>query len=203
MKKKRLSSFHNLELKIWGDKCETNPYFATISIIFLTVFGCIIGGDATINFVSGDRILESVDGKLTNILYIYTFVCGYNIAESFISMKTISSAICRMLLISFILALITFLSITASAVVSILLLLLFVFWVFYFIFLSPSSGAVAVKGIGSMFSGGTDDSQGAWSITDAAGRKHDGVFVDTETFHSNTGGTFHRTGPGDSDWEKE
>ena len=64
MKKRRLTSFHNLELKIWGDKCETNPYFATISILFLAVFGCIIGGDATMNFVSGDRILESVDGKI-------------------------------------------------------------------------------------------------------------------------------------------
>lgn len=196
MKKRRLSSFHNLELKIWGDKCETNPYFATISILFLAVFGCIIGGASAMNYISGDRILESVGGELTNILYIYTYVCGYNIAESFISMKTIVSAICRVLLISFILALTTFLSITISGVISILLMLLFVFWLFYFIFLAPSSGATVAKGIGSMLSSNSN------SITDTTGRQHEGVFVDPETFHSK-GRTFHRTGPGDSDWEKE
>lgn len=197
MKKRRLTSFHNLELKIWGDKCETNPYFATISILFLAVFGCIIGATSAINFTSGDRILEVVGGKFTNVLYIYTFVCGYNIAESFISMKTINSAICRMLLISFILALTTFLSMTISGVIIILLMLLFVFFVFYFIFLSPSAGAATAKGIGSMFSSSSSD------ITDTAGRKHDGVFVDPDTFHSTSGQTYRRIGPGDSDWEKE
>ncbi len=185
-----------MELKIWGDKCETNPYFATISILFLAVFGCIIGSASVMNYISGDRILESVGGELTNILYIYTYVCGYNIAESFISMKTIGSAICRMLLISFILALTTFLSITISGVISILLVLLFVFLLFYFIFLAPSSGAAAVKGIVSTLSSEN-------SITDTTWRQHEGVFVDTETFRSKTGRTFHRTGPGDSDWEKE
>ncbi len=64
---------------------------------------------------------------------------------------------------------------------------------------------IVITIIGGAKSGGNrkhrSSSSSFGGITDTAGHSHDGVFADPDTFHSSTGRTLYRTGPGDSDWE--
>ena len=41
--KEAIAWFYTIDKKLWGDKIETNPYFATLSILFVALVGACSG----------------------------------------------------------------------------------------------------------------------------------------------------------------
>lgn len=86
--------FNALEKKFWGDKIESNPYFATVSIMLSLVYGLVL-------FVAG--MISDSTPESSNIILMaaptLTLLCGTLVCESIISAHSPSVALLRSLML--------------------------------------------------------------------------------------------------------
>ena len=90
--KNTITLLYRMDKKLWGDKIESNPYFASLSALFLA----ILGGLYAINCI--------VDGYVDDDIYeiVFPSVCGIwilNIGESIFATTDVKTPVLRSLLL--------------------------------------------------------------------------------------------------------
>lgn len=88
--KDTITLLYRMDKKLWGDKIESNPYFASLSALFLAIFGGIYA------------IICIVDGYVDDIEIIFSSVWGIwilNIGESIFATTDVKTPILRSLLL--------------------------------------------------------------------------------------------------------
>lgn len=106
--KKYLVFFYGLEKKIWGDKVDSNPYFATISILFIALIAALIAGAGMLDL---DNVPVSV------LLGVASLFLVGNMYESIIATSSYSVAAGRIGLWIILTALLTLLAVVATVIV--------------------------------------------------------------------------------------
>ena len=131
--KKYLVFFYGLEKKIWGDKVDANPYFATVSILFIAVVAALIAGAGMLDF---DNIPVSV------LLGVTALLLAGNMYESIIATSSYATAASR-----FGLWLLAVLATTCLAIVAtvVLIAIVVIYLLFSLIFGMVGGGSSAGK----------------------------------------------------------
>lgn len=142
--------FWIFDKKIWGDKVNTNEYFATISLLIIGLSGAVNGGATAIN----NFFDTNLNTNLAASLGFCAFVYGLNLYESIIASENISTAIYRSIYMLFITAGLFVLGYVVSFLVIAAVIIIVV-------------GAVALKMIGATVTGGPEKA----SVRDEYGNK--------------------------------
>ena len=148
--KNTLSIFWIFDKKIWGDRINTNEYFATISLLIIALSGAINGGATAIN----NFFDTNLNTNLAASLGFCAFVYGLNLYESIIASENISTAIYRSIYMLFITAGLFVLGYIVSFLVIALVIIIFF-------------GAIVLKMLGTTLTGGPDKA----SVSDEYGNK--------------------------------
>lgn len=182
----KITLFWILERKIWGDKINANPYFATLSILAVALAGAITGGGRLFyEWFGWDMAMNNV-AMATLIVWVW----GYDVAESIIAAQDWKSALGRSLLLLPVLVL----AFAVGAAVSVVVICAVAIWL-ALLFIGS-----ALKSLGGR-SGGTSSDDDS-SIELPSGRKVSGTFAGDD-FHGRDGQTYKRTGWGGNDWGKK
>lgn len=121
---KKFFFVHNIDKSIWGDKVESNRYFASLTVLFCIAYGAFLGGTSYISdFIDIDIELSIA----TSVAGICTLV-GMNIAESVIATKSADVAVLRSLLITALLVAGFGIGVLTSVVALIILTLIVGIW---------------------------------------------------------------------------
>lgn len=94
MKKSLFTILHTLDENIWGEHINSNKYLATITLLFCTLFGVILGGG---NYL-GDLFDWNINISTTASIASVIVLIGYNIAESIIAADSAKIAALRALM---------------------------------------------------------------------------------------------------------
>ncbi len=94
MKKSLFTILHTLDKNIWGEHINSNKYLATITLLFCTLFGVILGG----GFYLGDLFDWNINISTTASIASVIVMIGYNIAESIIAADSAKIAALRALM---------------------------------------------------------------------------------------------------------
>jgi hypothetical protein len=94
MKKSLFTILHTLDKNIWGEHINSNKYLATITLLFCTLFGVILGGG---NYL-GDLFDWNINISTTASIASVIVLIGYNIAESIIAADSAKIAALRALM---------------------------------------------------------------------------------------------------------
>lgn len=91
--KDKLTLLYRMDKRLWGDKIESNPYFASLSALFLAIYGGIfaiqsIADSGTLNELSLAGIISPIWG-----------IWVLNIGESIFATKDVKTPILRSLLL--------------------------------------------------------------------------------------------------------
>lgn len=133
--------FWNLDRRIWGDKLETNRYFATLSVLGAALAGACAGGGQVLGaWFRWDLAVSNVA-----VIGLSIFIWGLNVAESIIASKGFAIPVWRSLLL--LVTLLAATSIGYAGAVVVLFLILIVLVLF-----------VVAGGIGAMGGGGASGS---------------------------------------------
>ena len=174
--KKIFSFFRIIDEKIWGDKVNTNPYFATICLIFVALTGAINGGGAML-----DGLFDmDIDTNLTQAFGFCAFIFGINMYESIIASSDIKTMITRSLLMLGAVVVIAVLGYVLSAVIIFLVVAAVTLWIIFMVLSMTIFGGPSKA-----------------TITDSFGRKvkleknlsGDYKGSDGKTYHDNHDGT--------------
>ena len=118
--KNKITLFWVLERKIWGDRVNANPYFATLSILAVALAGAISGGGRLFyEWFGWDMAMSNVA-----MAALIVWVWGYDVAESIVASQGWKPALGRSLLLLPILAL----AFAVGAVVSVVVICVIVVW---------------------------------------------------------------------------
>lgn len=184
-----MTFFGALERKIWGDKINANPYFATLSILAVMLAGAVSGGGRLLyEWFGWDMAMNNVA-----MAALIVWVWGYDVAESIVAAEDWKAALGRSLLLLPVLIL----AFMFGAVASVMVICLVILWL-ALMFIShalTSSGGRS----GSRSGRSSSDDDGS-SIELSPGRKVSGTFVGDD-FHAAGGKIYKRTGWGAYDWE--
>ncbi len=149
--KKILTWFSSIEQSIFGDKIESNDYFATISIMFAAFTGALLGGgDFLYNW---DIINSRLDSTATFSFLV--ILASMNIAESIMAAKTAGAGIGRSLILLVAIPLAAAVGYAVAVIVFVIILL----WIILLAFSIALSGGGSKSGSGgsSWGSGGDED----------------------------------------------
>lgn len=184
--KNKITLFQVLERKIWGDRINANPYFATLSILAVALAGAISGGGRLFyEWFGWDLAMNNVA-----MAAFVVWVWGYDVAESIVAAQGWKPALGRSLLLLTMLIL----AFTIGAVVSVVVICVVAVWL-VLLFIS-----YALRSSGGRSGGSSSDDDP--SIELSSGRKVRGTFAGDD-FHGSDGQTYKRTGWGSTDWEKK
>ena len=90
-----MTFFGALERKIWGDKINANPYFATLSILAVMLAGAVSGGGRLFyEWFGWDMAMNNVA-----MAALIVWVWGYDVAESIVAAEDWKAALGRSLLL--------------------------------------------------------------------------------------------------------
>ncbi len=79
--KEKITWFYTLEKGWWGDKVQSNPYLATISLMFVALLGALTGGGNTLhNWFNTDTQMI-----LLTALGVVCIIAIYNVGESILA----------------------------------------------------------------------------------------------------------------------
>ena len=111
--KEKMTWFWNWEKSIWGDKIETNRYFATLSIMFVAVMGVFCGSGDTL------RSWFDWDTAISNLVAcgMLIFIWGLNVCESIMASMSASAMLGRSLMLLAVLVAAFFIGYVASVIV--------------------------------------------------------------------------------------
>lgn len=86
-----MTFFGALERKIWGDKINANPYFATLSILAVMLAGAVSGGGRLFyEWFGWDMAMNNVA-----MAALIVWVWGYDVAESIVAAEDWKAALGR------------------------------------------------------------------------------------------------------------
>lgn len=75
--KEAIAWFYTIDKKLWGDRIETNPYFATLSILFVALVGACSGaGRIFYEWFDWDVATNNVA-----MAYLFILIWGVNLCE--------------------------------------------------------------------------------------------------------------------------
>lgn len=82
--KEAIAWFYTIDKKLWGDKIETNPYFATLSILFVALVGACSGaGRIFYEWFDWDVATNNVA-----MAYLFILIWGMNLCESIVASES-------------------------------------------------------------------------------------------------------------------
>lgn len=170
----KLTLLHRMDKKLWGDKIESNPYFSSLSALFIAIYG----GYFAIQCIADSDYLNN--HLLVRNLFPILGIWILNIGESIFATKDIKTPILRSLL----LLLIFPLSFILGGVIVVVVLLIVIIWLVWTIF--------------SAVLGGSSSSQKAYKLDDGTEvERNSDLFGDSNTYTEKGGSrTFHDTGNG-------
>lgn len=116
----KMTWFWNWEKKIWGDRVETNRYFATLCIMFAAIIGACVGGGNIFHAWFNWK----TDVNLVTMGFFLIMIWGCNLCESIIASQTALTALWRSLLILVCLAG----AFAAGVVTSVVVIVLVIAW---------------------------------------------------------------------------
>lgn len=89
--KEKLTWFYAFEKELWGDKVASNPYLATLSLLFCALLGALVGGGNTLHswFNTDTQVL------LLTTLGVVGLIAVYNVGESILVSQTHGIAAAR------------------------------------------------------------------------------------------------------------
>lgn len=133
--KDKLTLLYRMDKRLWGEKIESNPYFASLSALFLAIYGGIfaiqsIADSSTLNELSLAGIISPIWG-----------IWVFNIGESIFSTTDIKTPVLRSLL----LLLIFPLSFILGVIVVVVVLLIVIIWLAWTIFSAVLGGSSSSK----------------------------------------------------------
>lgn len=115
-----MTFFGALERKIWGDKINANPYFATLSILAVMLAGAVSGGGRLFyEWFGWDMAMNNVA-----MAALIVWVWGYDVAESIVAAEDWKAALGRSLLLLPVLIL----AFVFGAVASVVVICLVILW---------------------------------------------------------------------------
>lgn len=180
--KKKITWFYTLEKGWWGDKVQSNPYLATISLMFVALLGALTGGGNTLN----SWFDWNTEVVLLTTLGVVGLITVYNVGESILAAQNGKVAMLR----AVVLLLGMLLAFGVGYLMAVVVLVIVAIW-FVFTFLTGAlAGAGSKKGTKYTLDDGTE-------VVRETG------LCGEETFREKYGSrTFERTGYG-SDEVKE
>lgn len=173
--KEAIAWFYTIDKKLWGDKIETNPYFATLSILFVALVGACSGaGRIFYEWFDWDVATNNVA-----MAYLFILIWGMNLCESIVASESTWIGLWRPLLMLLIFALVFAFGFIASVVV---------------IFLVTAWVVLMLAGALLSGSGGGNSKKKRYSLNDGTEveEESDGVYRDV----SGSGRTFRDVGGG-------
>ena len=176
--------FWNLDRRIWGDKLDTNRYFATLSVLCAALAGACAGGGQVLSaWFRWDLAVSNVA-----VIGLSIFIWGLNVAESIIASKGFAIPVWRSLLLLVTLLAATAIGYAGAVVVLFLILIVLVLFV-------VAGGIGAMGGAASGSSSSSNDEQEEYIHNEYGGK-----VTLKEGFggkmHGSDGRTYERTGGG-------
>lgn len=177
--KEKINWFWVWEKRIWKEKINANPYFATLSISYAALVGACVGGGEIFHEWFG----WNTDTSYPALGLLLILVWGCNVAESIIASKGTLMAVWRSLLILLCLAL----AFAVGFIASVVVIILVVAW-------------LALMLVGSLLSGsgGGGSKKKRYTLDDGTEvEKESGLFGSTGSYREVGGSrTFHDEGGG-------
>ena len=148
--KNLLSIVWIFDQKIWGDKVNSNPYFATICMLLVALTGALQGG----TYVLRNMLDMNLNMNPVASIGFCTFIFGLNMYESIIASEDSRTAFSRILLMLAMTAGLATIGYVASVVI-------------IFLVIAILAIGLIVKAMSLVVFGGPDNA----TITDSFGRK--------------------------------
>ena len=184
---KKIFIIHAIDKSIWGDKIDSNRYFASITLLFCTIMGAVIGGYSYL-----DSMIDlNINISITSCLCGLVTLVGLNIAESIMAATDADTAVLRSLLVSVLLILGFGLGVLASVIMLVIITIILGIW-FFILFIrmllggTPSTGGRGKRVVlddGTVLTNGQSDLLGGG----VSYRGDDG-----NTYHSDDGEHFEQ-----------
>lgn len=184
---KKIYIIHAIDKSIWGDKMNSNRYFASITLLFCTILGAVLGGYSYLDSMIDLNINISFASCLCGLVTLV----GLNIAESIMAATDADTAVLRSLLVSLLLVVGFGLGVLSSVIMLVIItIILGIYLLIVFISMllggTPSTGGRGKKVIledGTVLTNGQSDLLGGG----VSYRGDDG-----NTYHSNDGENFEQ-----------
>lgn len=167
----KITLLHRMDKKLWGDKIESNPYFASLSALFIAILGGVFA-------------IQNITDNYDSIEYISFILPMWgtwvmNVGESIFATKDVKTPILRSLL----LLLIFPLSFALGGIVVVVVLLIVIIWLAWSIF--------------SAVLGGSSSSQKTYKLDDGTEvERHSNLFGSNTYTEKGGNRTFHDAGNG-------
>lgn len=124
--KEELLFFVEIDKRLWGDKVNANPFFASLSVLLAAIGGAMYGGGSVLHDWFDWNLLMNPAALGATILLIWC----YNVVESILASENWAPALFRPLLILAMMLLAFFVSIALSVIVLFLVAVVLVIWLF-------------------------------------------------------------------------
>ncbi len=135
--KEKITWFYTIEKDWWGDKVQSNPYFATLSLMFAALLGALTGGGNTLN----SWFDWNTEVVLLTSLGVVGLIAVYNVGESILAAQNNKVATLR----AIVLLAAMFLAFGVGYLMAVVVLILVALWLGV-TFLSAASSGGSSKG---------------------------------------------------------
>lgn len=184
---KILSFFNVIERNIWGDKIDTNPYLATLSILFIALMGACNGGSEYINDLIETNIYTP---PVTATLGFLILLFGFNLTESIIATDSAKIATLRALMLLFIHPVAYVLGYVLSVIMLVIITIIVAIALFIMLIKAMLGGGVSGGGKKIVLDDGTVLRNGQSDLL-GGGASFDGD--DGSRYHTDDGQTFRKS----------
>lgn len=135
--KKKITWFYTIEKGWWGDKVQSNPYLASLSLMFAALLGALVGGGNTLH----SWFNANTQFMLLTALGTVCIIAIYNVGESIIAAQNGKVATLR----AIVLLVGTLLAFGIGYLMAVVVLILVALWLGV-TFLSAASSGGSSKG---------------------------------------------------------
>ncbi len=172
--------FKAIDNRIWGEKVDSNDYFATCSIMVAALIGAIYGGGTVLNEWFDWNTINWAPISVICVIVDGLFAC--NVCESIIVSDSIGSSVGRSMLLMLAMALAAAAGYILAVVVVIIICLIL--------------GCIAIYVVGGILSAGSGSSGATHRLDDGTDVKESRGLLGEKYYKSNDGRSFHDIGGG-------
>lgn len=179
--KNKMTFFWGIDQRLWGERLNTNPYLATLSIIVVALAGALVGGGSLLAEWFDWNTTVNLAAMVGSLIVIW----GYNVTESIIGAEDWKVALWRSLLLLgvFLLAFI------AGVVLSVVVICAVVIWLVIMVLLGALRGSAGGSAKRITLDDGTELSNGRSDLL-GGGSSYSGN--DGHTYHTDDGHSFRQ-----------